>query len=590
MLSQEKNLIKDHVHTNSKTNHMSEGQYKISCSVCQDQRKNKLDTPLSVNINNESIIYHCHHCGINGAISRSQGIKMNRIPSPTKQQPKKIIKFPTPDKGEAQKWLEQRGISIVTAEKSGCILGTKNNKPVIGFPFTENNETVAVKYRTASSKKEFWWENNATRLWGGRIIDKSLPTMADTIVITEGEIDTLSITEAFQGLQNVIVYSVPNGAPNKVTENLKVDPKEDGRFKYIWEDRNIFDKVTRIILAVDVDANGKILADELSRRLDKARCYNVDWGEGFKDANELLVARGSEAVRQSILSATPVPLHGLHNIDYYSDDFQKLYERGKPQGVSTGYDSVDQLFNLQTGNLCVVTGYPGDGKSAFIDQILINVAKNYGWKANICSFEKPPTYHAIQLAQCYIGKPFFEGNNQRMSQDEKDISQQFISEHFLFQDYQDGGSPTIEAILSRSAQAVMRYGCKILVIDPYNFIESNHKGLETDAISAMLTKIQLHCKKYDVLCFFIAHPNKPQMRDGKKNLVTGVDISGSMAFFSKSDMGLTVYRGEDSVGVHCWKQRWTWMGKTGNCKLTFNPLNNRYAEAEKVEDNYDWEF
>jgi len=98
MLSQEKNSIKSHIHTNSKTNHMSAGQYKISCSVCQDQRKNKLDTPLSVNINNESIIYHCHHCGVNGAISRSQGMKMNRIPSPIKQQSKKIIKFPTPEK------------------------------------------------------------------------------------------------------------------------------------------------------------------------------------------------------------------------------------------------------------------------------------------------------------------------------------------------------------------------------------------------------------------------------------------------------------------------------------------------------------
>ena len=80
------------------------------------------------------------------------------------------------------------------------------------------------------------------------------------------------------------------------------------------------------------------------------------------------------------------------------------------------------------------------------------------------------------------------------------------------------------------------------------------------------------------------------MRDGKKNVVTGVDISGSMAWFSKADMGLTLYRGESNVEIHCWKQRWAWCGKTGMTSLTFDPLSNRYAEEEKVEDTYDWEF
>jgi hypothetical protein len=72
------------------------------------------------------------------------------------------------------------------------------------------------------------------------------------------------------------------------------------------------------------------------------------------------------------------------------------------------------------------------------------------------------------------------------------------------------------------------------------------------------------------------------MRDGKKNVVTGVDISGSMSWFSKCDMGLTVYRGESNVEIHCWKQRWAWCGQTGVKSLTFDPLSNRYAEEEKI--------
>ena len=582
----EKADIRNHIQHNSKTNDYRHGQYKITCPSCQkDRTKNKGDTPLSVNINSETIVYHCHHCGIQGAMARDQGARMKVV----KAEPKpKQIKLPkTMTEGKAGKWLADRGISIETAEASGCVLGEKNNLPVIGFTFSAGGETIAVKWRSANGSKDFWWDNNATKLWGRQVHNDSLPTVESTIVITEGEIDTLAIKEAFKDHSNIDVYSVPNGAPNKVTDS-KIDPSEDGRFKYIWEDRHLFEGVDRVILATDSDDNGQILADELSRRLNKARCYIVDY-KGHKDANELLINTDSETVRKQILNAEPVPLHGLNNIDFYADEFQTLYEQGKPRGVSTGFDSVDKLFTLQTGYLNVVTGYPGDGKSAFIDQVIVNVAKNYGWKTCFCSFEKPPTLHSVQLAQCLVGKPFFEGQNQRMTQEEKDFAQSWINDHILFQDYQDGGMPTIESILEKGASAVMRYGIRILVIDPYNFIHTDHKGLETDAVSDMLTKVQLFAKQHDVAVFFVAHPTKPAER-GKKTIVTGVDIAKSMAWFSKADMGLTVFRGDSSVTVNVWKARWGWSAQCGSTDLTFNPVNGRYDEAEEVQDDYDWEF
>jgi len=585
MQSQEQSEIKNHININPKTNNLGHGQYKITCPSCQkDRKKHRTDTPLSVNINAETIVYHCHHCGINGAIPRTTGVQMSVVKKP---EPKTITTPKNNTDGKSAEWLKNRGISIETAENCGCILTEKNNSPVIGFSFQDSGNTIAVKWRTANGKKDFWWDNNATKLWGRQIHNDSLPTIEKTIVITEGEIDQLSIKEAFRDHSNIDVFSVPNGAPNKITDS-KIDPSEDGRFKYVWEERDKFKDVERIILATDSDENGQILADELSRRLNKARCYLVDY-KGCKDANELLTETDAKTVREQVLNAEPVPLHGLNSIDHYADEFQSLYEQGKPRGVSTGIASVDELFTLQTGYLNVVTGYPGDGKSAFIDQIVVNVAKTHGWKTCFCSFEKPPTLHSVQLAQCLVGKPFFEGQNQRMTQEEKDFAENWITDHILFQDYQDGGLPTIESILEKGASAVMRYGIRILVIDPFNFIQTDYKGLETDMVSDMLTKVQLFCKQHDVCCFFVSHPTKPADR-GKKQLVTGVDIAKSMAWFSKADMGLTVFRGEDNVSINVWKARWGWSAKCGTTDLTFNPVNGRYDEAEEVQDDYDWDF
>ena len=336
-------------------------------------------------------------------------------------------------------------------------------------------------------------------------------------------------------------------------------------------------------------ANGNILADELARRLNKARCYRVN-NFDCKDANDVLIKYGAEKLRDSIINAEPIPLHGLNNLEHYADEFQSLYDKGMPSGVSTGYPSVDEIFTLSTGNLVVCTGHAGDGKSAFIDQLIVNVARNNGWKTCFCSFEKPVQLHAVQLSQILVGKPFFEGFNARMTQEEKDFAETWIREHILFQDYQDGGLPTIEAILEKGASAVMRYGVRILVIDPFNFIHTDHTGLETDMVSEMLTKVQLFAKQHDVLVFFVAHPTKPFIRDGKKNVCTGVDVAKSYAWFSKADTGLTVYRGEEGVEIHNWKARWGWQGKLGSVNMTFNPVNGRYAEIEEVEDNFDWEF
>ena len=586
MQSQDKVDIKNHISTQGRVDIYAQGQHKITCPSCQNERKkNKSDRPLSVNVNDETIVYHCHHCGINGAMPRlNKGVEMTVLKSEVK---KNIIKVPSSKlDGSSADWLVARGISPELAVNRGCILSKKNNKPVIGFSFSLGDKVEAVKWRTANGTKDFWWENNAQLLWGKQFRDESLPDLESTIIITEGEMDCLAISQSFNGHFNIKCFSVPNGAPSKL-KNSKVDPSEDGRFAYVWREKSKFENVTRIILATDSDQSGNALADELARRLNKARCYRVDYN-GKKDANDLLLSDGEEAVRSAVMYAKPIPLHGLNNINYYADELQNLYDKGKPTGVTTGIASVDELFTIKTGMLNIITGYPSEGKSCFVDQLVINLARLHGFKTCFCSFENPPSLHAIKLSQILIQKPFFSGYNQRMTQAEKDYAQDWIAEHILFQDYQDGGMATIEAILEKAQASVMRYGCRVLVIDPFNFIVTESKNkLETDMVSDMLSKVQLFCKQHDVLCFFVAHPTKPYNKDGKRSVVGGLEIAKSMSFFAKCDLGITVARGDDSVGIHVWKARWGIFGhRLGQTELSFDPVTGIYSQCAIIEDTY----
>ena len=126
------------------------GQHKIVCPMCKNERKNKRDKALSVNIDNERIIYNCHHCGGKGVINKRRSFKMEVV----KKEEKTAVEIPdTKQDEESIAWLEGRGISKQTASDCGVVLGKKKYKPVIGFTYPDerggyrSNQVSKCKWR-----------------------------------------------------------------------------------------------------------------------------------------------------------------------------------------------------------------------------------------------------------------------------------------------------------------------------------------------------------------------------------------------------------------------------------------------------------
>jgi twinkle protein len=306
-----------------------------------------------------------------------------------------------------------------------------------------------------------------------------------------------------------------------------------------------------------------------------------------------LLEHGKEVLVECIANAEPYPLSALYNSTHYENSVIDLYDKGFMSGASTGFKNVDELFTVAGGQLSVVTGIPSSGKSEFIDMIMMNLAKKEGWKFAVCSFENPPDFHIAKMVEKYVDKPFFSGATKRMNEDERDNALRFIEEHFMFIDYTNGESATIDSILEKSIGAVRQMGCRGLVIDPYNYIEMDKSTSETDSISNMLTKVSQFAKAHDIHVFFISHPTKMYPdTNGKIPVPTGYSISGSASWFAKADMGITVQRGEGtSVDIHVWKCRFKWIGKQGIARLEYYCPTGVYSEQTIDDvDNYDWTF
>jgi len=544
------------------------GDCRVQCPDCSDERKKKNVKTLSVTVEGGDCLYQCHHCGLSGRYNRPSVLGI--------VQPQKVraISVPTTSNQELiNKYLLSRSIDPLSVTSQPLVSGLKYFNGVgevdaVGFVYGDRE---AVKWRSVQGK--FFTQDGAARtLWGIDEVEEG----ATDIIITEGENDKLACVSA--GIVNVV--SVPNGAPQKVS-NRKVDPEDDNKFAYIWAAREQIEKAERIILAVDADDAGIALGEELARRIGKAKCWTVEYPEGCNDANDVLKHHGSEAVKEAIANAKPVPLEGVYSADDYTHEIEHLYKEGIIGGVSTGLAAVDGLFTIVPGQLSIVTGIPGSGKSEFVDQIMVNLAKREGWKFAVASFENPPSLHIVKLSEKYIGKPFFKGATERMGDEEKTDALGWVKDHFLFLEQRGGDSATIDSILDRAKQAVMRLGVRGLVIDPYNYIQqSSGSDNEHKGINDMLTRLVAFARAHDVHVFFIAHPAKMMTnQDGSTPVPKGMNISGSAAFFAKADLGITVHLDKDkNVEVHCWKCRFKWVGTTGMVGLDYDIPTGRYSD------------
>jgi hypothetical protein len=281
---------------------------------------------------------------------------------------------------EHANWIEsERKIPCELAAEMGVVSKGEN----IAFEYRQNGLPSFTKIRRETieqgkSSKTFWIEPKgaALCLWNEGCLQE---TSEAPLIITEGEIDALSFLAA--GATHVV--SVPNGAPFEKPGEGDVDPAQDRAFGYLWDGNKLkpaLKRFLKIILATDNDQKGRILRDELAVRLGRPRCWHVNYPPGCKDANEVLVAHGTDALQDMIADAKPMVPSTLVS-------FSKIPSRADSLRYSSGWAAFDHHFMVAPPQLIVVTGKPGHGKSQWVLAMIANLARIHGLRGTILQFE-----------------------------------------------------------------------------------------------------------------------------------------------------------------------------------------------------------
>lgn len=496
--------------------------------------------------------------------------------------------------------MEGRGISAETAVRFGVYTARRNDDGdviadpkgnIVAFPFFERGAIVAEKYRAPG--KRFWQRQGGRRtFWNADALDDpSLVSGAQALVITEGEIDALTAIECGFPL----TVSVPDGAPavpqGKAPEDLDAaDARQEstGKFEFVWNNRERMKAIKRFILAVDNDGPGQRLAAELVRRLSAGRCLFVTYptapvvqvpghdARPCKDLNEVLTKFGRDEVIRVLHEARPYPVRGLYRLSEYPDlPSLDLFK--------TGWWTLDDRIKLFRAGLTVVTGIPGHGKTSWVSNMLVNLAEMHGWRSAVCSPEMPvvPQYRD-KLRAMWLRRP---------PSDRADIeaADDFLERSFCFID----ASPladlseevTLEWVLERATDAVLRDGIDVLVIDPWNELEHGRQRDESSSeyIGRMIRIVKRWAKRHNVAVIIVAHPTKDVQERGKGRMPTPYDIDGAAHWYNKPDHVVIVHRENEDVNettIRIAKVRFEGTGEKGHVKLKFDHESGRFEALD----------
>lgn len=524
------------------------GEERLKCPECSEGRKKKSERCLA--FSHDEQVGFCHHCETSYKPHR-EGKVSYTIPH--------VNNSGVSDKTLA--WFESRGISKSTVMRFG-ITESKEFMPqegremnCINFNYTRDGELVNVKFR--DGKKNFKLYKGAELIFYNLdMIDKS-----KELIICEGEIDAMSFYEA--GYSNVI--SVPNGASK-------------GKMQYFINCYNDIKDFPGYIIGTDSDEPGMKLRSELARRLGKEKCKIINYPDNCKDANDVIKKGSKELLLACVKEAKEYPLDGITFAKDLQDDINHIFKYGYPKADKIG-NELDNYIKWRTQEWTVITGAPGSGKSDVIDQITLALSIYNGWSFGVFSPENRPYYlHWFKLAQKYVGKRQSEFTD-RMKVD----AMNHINNHYFWVDVEN---LSLEALLDKAKELVVRKGIKGFVIDPWNQIEHLVPAgqTETQYISDSLSKLTNFVQNFDVHIWIVAHPAKGRQRPGDLTLY---DISGSAHFYNKTYNGLVVKRDleKDLTQIRVDKVKFWFVGKAGKSVDWYWDLEKgtRYFDFNDVE-------
>ncbi len=332
-----------------------------------------------------------------------------------------------------------------------------------------------------------------------------------TIVITEGEIDALSL--AAYGYPAV---SVPFGGGS------------GGKHNWIENEFDHLESFETIFLATDMDPPGEEAAREIASRLGRHRCYRVRLP--LKDANDCLTAGIDKAtIKAAFSSAQSFAPEGLRRASDYKDQVIGLFWPApeKHLGYTVPYPKLKDKLHFRPAELTLWSGASGTGKSQLLSDCIPHWIAQ---KSRLClaSLEMKGEQSLRRLTKQTGG----------LEQPTKETIERIL--HFLDEGlilYEHVGKSSVDTLLEVFDYCRARYGCDQFIIDSLMRlgIASDDYARQEQAVYKMVDWAVLN----NVHIHLVAHARKGGL---DKDIPSTEDIKGASEIGANAFNIITIWR------------------------------------------------
>jgi len=292
------------------------------------------------------------------------------------------------------------------------------------------------------------------------------------------------------------------------------------------------------------------------------------------------------------------------------------FERGMPVGFHTLHENI----SFKLGYTTYLYSFPGVGKTTFVNDILLNLAKTKGLKTAIYSPESGTKESIVaSLIQTYLGKKMYGSNKSIVSVEEYMEAIDFIDGHFVIFEpnlsSKEANRFSFKEIFNTVHKAQSDYGWKIdmLIIDPFNFVQRDKEDDRLQMADYALQSLMFvtdASRKMNMHTVIVTHLQQDELITDKD---TGTEyspkphpskIAGGQAFWRTAFMSIGLWKcpygvtekatgmpyPKDAIDVMVQKAKPFGAGAISVTRMLFDDSKQRYYEEVDGKDYYIGEY
>jgi twinkle protein len=436
----------------------------------------------------------------------------------------------------------------------------------------ENGLTVAQHIRYG--EKQFAWlgrqKGQKIQLYGQHLGSEG------TLVLTEGEIDAMSVYECMykhRHKSKFVVASIPDGA-----QSAK---------KACTDQLGWILGFKRVVVFMDMDEPGRQAAAAIAELVGPTAA--VVGAFPYKDANEAWQQGDYNAILEAMANAKRQrPEAIVHAPDLLSKVLKPEHRFGLPYPWE-GWNRMTE--GMKPGQLVMISGGTGIGKSLFTRSIALDLCKR-GTNVAYIGLEESCETSLERMLSEHMRQPLhLDTPEKRAERDPDEIKtalDDFGSHLYLLDKF---GSDDFDSFVATVKHYVLAERCSVVVLDHFSLL-ADGISLATDqrrAIDRCIKDLKTLCMDLNFTMLVVCHLSrsggigKPHEEGGEPTLA---ELRGSHSLAQIPDFVVMLQRNprsEDKAEAnttHCWLKKNRVKGELGEmCKLEYRPATCTFIET-----------